>query len=434
MENEEPSKVNDSEDTMPLLKNDGITLNEDVANRKWLYWLCFFIIGTVTNLGYVMVGTAAADLAEIFSKEDLMPMFQLCLIGISAVVKFVNSKFLIGMSHKKRIYFNVCLQIASYALISIVTIIPPYEVGFWLSLVASIMHGTTSGLGESTTLAMIRGFPSILIGAFSSGTGMSGILSTSTLLLFKSITFFEEHEGYIFVIMSSTILAYFFSFVFLFRQKRSLEFEEERERAKSGSVASMIEAELTQAEDQNVNMNFESFKFIVSRVGFWIFCLWTVYFFEYCCTTAFANAFTLKMKDKSESKSGWLYSNGFIVFCFCYQAGVFLSRSSLEIVKVRKVWILSLIQLVNFVWWWLNTEFFWVQNYYVMFVVQVWTGLMGGAAYVNVLYQIRNSDKLPTRYKELGVMVCTIFNDFSIFTASVVSLILTNTEFKGLAD
>jgi battenin len=236
-------RVNESEETTdkhPLLDSTGKTLNEDVANRKWMYWISFFIIGTVTNLGYVMVGSAAQDLAKEFGKENLMPMFQLCLIICGAGTKFINSKFLMDIPHKYRIYFNVGLQIASYALISFVTIVI-FEAGFWLALLASLMHGTTAGLSESTSLAYIRGFPSLLIGAFSSGTGMSGILGTTTLLVFKSFTFFKEHEGYIFVIMSSSIIAYFFSFNFLFRMKAKYPYTEER--ARSSSLSSMIEDE-----------------------------------------------------------------------------------------------------------------------------------------------------------------------------------------------
>jgi hypothetical protein len=112
-------------------------------------------------------------------------------------------------------------MVVTYALTAFVTIYI-FPAGFYLSLVASIMHGMTSSLGESTTLAYCKFFPSILIGAFSSGTGMSGILGTSCLLVFKSFSFFAEegHEGYIFVIMSSTIILYYFSFMWLHRQQK----------------------------------------------------------------------------------------------------------------------------------------------------------------------------------------------------------------------
>jgi len=65
------------------------------------------------------------------------------------------------------------------------------ETAFWLILLSSIMHGSSAAFSESTAYGWIKGFPSIMIGAFSSGTGMSGLGGTLSLLFFKSFTFFE---------------------------------------------------------------------------------------------------------------------------------------------------------------------------------------------------------------------------------------------------
>ena len=67
-----------------------------------------------------------------------------------------------------------------------------------------------------------------------------------------------------------------------------------------------------------------------------------------------------------------------------------------------------------------------------MFAIMIWTGLLGGGAYVNVLYLIRTSDKLPRRYRELGVMVCTVFNDFGILTAAIFSQVVEATLYRNV--
>lgn len=66
-----------------------------------------------------------------------------------------------------------------------------------------------------------------------------------------------------------------------------------------------------------------------------------------------------------------------------------------------------------------------------MFAIMIWTGLLGGGAYVNTLYIIRSTDALPQKYKEAGVMATTMFNDFGILTASVFSLVLELTLYKN---
>jgi battenin len=153
----------------------------------------------------------------------------------------------------------------------------------------------------------------------------------------------------------------------------------------------LTEHEAEASVENNMCLTWTTFRFIISKVGFSILFLFLVYFLEYGCTTVFADTFTRKMKSLSDKDKGWLQDNAFIILGFCYQSGVFVSRSSLEYVKIKKVWLFSAIQAINFVLWWTNAELFVLKNYYVWFIAMFWTGLLGGGAYVNIMYQIRNS-------------------------------------------
>lgn len=62
----------------------------------------------------------------------------------------------------------------------------------------------------------------------------------------------------------------------------------------------------------------------------------------------------------------------------------------------------------------------------------VWVGLMGGGSYVNVMYNMLESNKLVKREKELAVTLTTVFDDIGILSASLVSLLLSNTAFKNI--
>ncbi len=59
-----------------------------------------------------------------------------------------------------------------------------------------------------------------------------------------------------------------------------------------------------------------------------------------------------------------------------------------------------------------------------------WVGLMGGSSYVNVMYNILESDKLAKNEKELALTITTVCNDIGILSASLLSLLLANTAFK----
>lgn len=80
-----------------------------------------------------------------------------------------------------------------------------------------------------------------------------------------------------------------------------------------------------------------------------------------------------------DKKDSFVYSNTYVIFNLCYQVGVFISRSSLSIIKIKKVWIITLLQLALFTFYMLNAFLFFCKNIYVLFTLMVFVGLMGGA-------------------------------------------------------
>ena len=112
--------------------------------------------------------------------------------------------------------------------------------------------------------------------------------------------------------------------------------------------------------------------------------------------------------------------------------GVFASRSSLSLIRIQKVWIITTLQLINFIFWLFNTIFFFCESLYVLFPLMIWVGLMGGASYVNVMFSILEHEKLAKTEKELALTMTTIGNDIGILSASLLALLLDNTAFKNL--
>ena len=69
-----------------------------------------------------------------------------------------------------------------------------------------------------------------------------------------------------------------------------------------------------------------------------------VYFLEYMCLTSFADRFVAKMiLENPDKKDEYLYKHGYVIFTFCYQIGVFLSRSSLSLIKIKHVEIMTIL-------------------------------------------------------------------------------------------
>ena len=161
----------------------------------------------------------------------------------------------------------------------------------------------------------------------------------------------------------------------------------------------------------------------------------SVYFLEYSITTAFTQACANQIINlHPEKKDDFALHNAFTIFNFCYQIGVFISRSSLPILKINRVWIVTLLQATMFVLWMFNAFFLYIENIYVLFFLMIFVGLMGGASYVNVIYKIQKSEDLDRTEKELALTLLTVFDDIGIFCASLFSLIMSLTAFAKYAD
>ena len=348
------------------------TLNEDVSRRYWFYFFIFAFLGLVNNTGYVMIGTASHDLAESFDKKNLMPMFGMCEILFSGFVKFINSKYLIKIKHYYRLGANSILMICAYVLIASITI-KTFEAAFWIALFWALMHGCTCALGESTILGLLKGFPSRLVGAFGSGTGFAGVFGSGIFLVLKPFM----SDGVIFIIVIPLVFVYFTNVLIAVRMKSKYSFVEENPQAESraASVRKSLneddeENEQTEVKEklegidigddaaQNIQMNLPNFLLIVRKIGWYIFNIAFVYFLEYAWTTSFADIYSRKIKTKAEDEgkdtNSFFIANTYVIFAFWYQIGVFISRSSLEFIKINKIWILTFLQFVNFVFWFIT--------------------------------------------------------------------------------
>lgn len=76
--------------------------------------------------------------------------------------------------------FNMFL---GFLIIALACTFNKYKASFFISLLASVILGTVSAFGESTTLGFCKGFPSTVVGYFGSGTGFAGVFGSGTILI-----------------------------------------------------------------------------------------------------------------------------------------------------------------------------------------------------------------------------------------------------------
>jgi hypothetical protein len=186
----------------------------------------------------------------------------------------------------------------------------------------------------------------------------------------------------------------------------------------------------------NEQLDWPKAKYILKKTGLLMSNLSFVYFFEYSITTSFGIQAVTKMcvdnpACATDGSGSYAMTNAFTILYFCYQVGVFFSRSSLNYFVIERNWIVTVLQFINFFLLFLNAFFVYVKSVYILYIWFIWVGCMGGSSYVNVIYKIKNSPKLEKTERELAVMMLMVFNDVGIFSASVLALILSTTIWKS---
>ncbi|MEQ2245754.1 G1/S-specific cyclin cln3 [Ilyodon furcidens] len=102
-----------------------------------------------------------------------------------------------------------------------------------------------------------------------------------------------------------------------------------------------------------------------------------------------------------------------------YQIGVLVSRSSLYCIKFRRVWIFSLLQVVNAVFLLFAVRFQFLPSAWIVLVIILYEGLLGGAAYVNTFYFI--SKETESRYREFAMATASVGDSLGIALAGLVA-------------
>lgn len=103
-----------------------------------------------------------------------------------------------------------------------------------------------------------------------------------------------------------------------------------------------------------------------------------------------------------------------------YQAGVFASRSSLRCCPIRHTWVLALLQCLNLAFLLVDVWLSFLPSIYLIFLIIVFEGLLGGAAYVNTFHNIalETSDE----HREFAMATACISDTLGISLSGLLAL------------
>jgi battenin len=355
----------------------------------------FFIAGLLNNYGYVLLLTAAEDLLHGYAGVIL-----LCSIIPSLIVKATAPLYFHFIPYNIRVIALVVLSCASFQSIA-------WFDNVYIKLTGVVLSSISSGGGEVTFLQMSSYYHKNVVSTWSSGTGGAGILGAFTYLLLHGWMHLSPKS----VMFISTFLPFLLLFsVFVLMTGNHAEYG----FFSAGSGKKQLLDDDNMEKSTNPLTTTEKLKLILPLAVKFMFPLAIVYYMEYLINTAIAPNLSFK--------TGLITSNSYVYYMNIYQVGVFISRSSVNLFPIRRLWIPAILQTLNLVILFTDAYFRIIPSIWFIFMVIFWEGLLGGGIYVNTYY--RMSVDIKPSHREFSMSIVSNADSLGIFLSGLTATFL----------
>ncbi|RZC35719.1 CLN3 domain containing protein [Asbolus verrucosus] len=377
------------------------TSREEKEKKPWRALISYWVLGLCNNYGYVVMLTAANDLIGE-TEERKKNVERNCsymstgAILLADIIPSLLAKLIapfLPFFVKVRIALCVGLCAASFILVACGENMPTLITG----IVATSM---SSGLGEVTCLQYSSFFDKNVVSAWSSGTGGAGVIGA----LSYSILQYIGRKTTLFIML---IIPGLMSVAFFIILPKPQADEEKLD------VQRQVNTEEIERPKESMK---KKIRYVPSLFKYMIpFGL--VYFLEYFInqgTFELIN-FTNTFLDPSDQYR-WLQ--------VVYQAGVLISRSSVNLFHIKHIWIFAVLQAINVVIFTTEVIFYYCPSFWIIVTLTLWEGLLGGAAYVNTYYRI--SYEVPEENKQFSMAITSFSDSIGITLAGITAIYAHN--------
>ncbi|ESO99402.1 hypothetical protein LOTGIDRAFT_113507, partial [Lottia gigantea] len=383
----------------------------------------FRVLGLCNNFAYVIMLSAAHDILDEEQKtsngtqgSNKDTTYLSCnQIGTGAilladilptlVIKTAGPLYIQKIGYKIKVSLTVLFALASFFIVG-------FAQDVWLSILGVICASISGGLGEITFLSLSSFFDRNVVSTWSSGTGGAGVFGSLAYAGFTSAGLKPRTTVLIMVVVPVLMaISYFIVLVHPPELRHQEKGEESEHILKDHSKFNFYEFAVVLLCSKVKNK--QELKTMQRPLLKYMIPLTTVYFAEYFINQGlhellYFNNIWIEKKEQYR----WYQVD--------YQIGVFLSRSSVNLLQIKKLWILPLLQLVNMAVLLSQVFYRYIPNVWIIFAIVLFEGLLGGAAYVNTFY--RMSIEIPAEHREFSLGAASLGDTIGIAVAGAVAI------------
>ncbi|XP_060946002.1 battenin isoform X1 [Limanda limanda] len=430
------------------------SVNADPAQRpdrdgegrcaQWRNWSGFWMLGLCNNFAYVIMLSAAHDIlkkqeshnttapteptlpvdfqggnSSNSSRYDCNPVSTAAVLLAdilpTLVIKLSVPFVVHNLPYGIRVLFCATMAAASFLLVSLSSAV-------WISILGVIFASISAGLGELSFLSLTHFFTRDVLGGWGSGTGGAGVAGAFLYSILTQVGLSPQVTVQIMLVVPFAMLISYFT---LLVPPSSLPQWKSRgtEYAAVGSEEhrGLIDGAEEEEEDRSTPvtedvstgpLTFTEKLHIIKGLWKFVFPLGLVYFAEYFINQGLMELLYFPNFYLSHAEQYRWYQT-------LYQVGVLVSRSSLCCVKIRNLWALSLLQVVNAVLLLFAVRYLFLPSAWLVFAIVLYEGLLGGAAYVNTFYFI--SKESEGRHREFAMAAASVGDSLGIALAGIAA-------------
>ncbi|XP_043833432.1 battenin isoform X3 [Dromiciops gliroides] len=273
-----------------------------------------------------------------------------------------------------------------------------------------VLTSISSGLGEITFLALTAFYPSEVVSWWSSGTGGAGLLGA---LSYLSLTLIGLSPGNTLISMLGIPVLLLATYFLLLKSPDSLPSQRDGALETSAQQPLLAGESSKPHHNLNLSLSFSDRWNVFKGLLKYIVPLALVYFAEYFINQGLFELLFFRNTSVNHAQQYRWYQ-------MLYQAGVFVSRSSLHCCHFRFIWILAVLQFLNLGFLMAEVWFSFLPSIYIVFLIILYEGLLGGAAYVNTFHNV--AVETQAEHREFAMATACIADTLGISLSGALAL------------
>ena len=321
----------------------------------------------------------------------------------------------------------------------LVALTPPTQ-SVAIKLIGVLLASLSSGGGELSFLGLTHFYGPMSLSSWGSGTGAAGIVGAGLYVLLTDWMSFSVKTS---VLASAVLPVIMLVSFFVVLPKGPLlaagakEYEplpnhelqdEEPEDMPAGAasaallapgsgVSSTAYAAASQDEDTKAVVSLAANLRRARSLFFpYMVPLLLVYIAEYTINQGVSPTLLFPLDSSPFSEFRAFYP----FYGLLYQVGVFISRSSMPFIRIRRLYLPSLLQVANLLLLTAHGIWNFIPSVYIVFLIIFWEGLLGGAVYVNTFSEIMHN--VPIQDREFSMGATSVSDSGGICIASLISM------------